>query len=371
MTARGRLPYPALFLIATGFGLSSTLQAYWLHRLMPQTSNAPAVYLLALNLVYWYIPALLAPWIVHFARRPGLLQAAWPAQAAVHAGGALTYAALHTAVMLAAKAVMVPGGGRPSYLAWNTFALREFLLQLDWMLMTYLFLVGVAFALAYREESERAAVNTAQIQTRLVEAQFQALQRQLHPHFNTLNTISGLVHSDPKAADAMLDRLGDLLRMTLHSSGVQEVRLQEELEVLQKYLEIEQTRFGERLRVTLDVDPALLDVHVPNLLLQPLVENAIRHGVAPKARPGWIAVHAARRNGRLVLEIRDSGDGVAPDRLNALNRGVGLENTRARLQHLYAGDFLFEFENLAAGFCVRVAIPIRPGYALAEARQIA
>jgi sensor histidine kinase YesM len=237
--------------------------------------------------------------------------------------------------------------------------LLSYLTQLDWLLMTYLFLIGVAYALAYRRESESRALNTAQLETRLVEAQLQALQRQLHPHFlfNTLNTVSGLIRTDPDGADRMIDRLGDLLRMTLHKSGIQEVSLKEELDVLGKYVEIERTRFGNRLTVEMNVQPETLDAQVPSLVLQPLVENAIRHGVAPNARPGWIAVHAEREDGELVLQVRDNGDGLPPERLMALNRGVGLDNTRARLTHLYRDRFDFSFSNLERGFCVTIRIP--------------
>ena len=109
----------------------------------------------------------------------------------------------------------------------------------------------------------------------------------------------------------MIDRLGDLLRMTLHVSGCQAVPLKEELELLQKYVDIEQTRFGDRLTVAMHIDPETLDAQVPQLLLQPLVENAIRHGVAPNSRPGWIAIHASRRGDDLTIEVRDSGNGLA------------------------------------------------------------
>jgi two-component system LytT family sensor kinase len=374
--AESRRPSSALLLaIATGFGLSSTLQAYWLHRLTPAAPGPHVEFLLALNLIYWYVPALVAPSIMRFALGARLRGAAWSVQTLVHAAGALGYALLHTAIMLAAKALMLQAAGRPPAIAtWWAFAFRELLVQLDWLLMTYLFLVGLAHALAYRQESEEAAVNTARLETRLVEARLQALQRQLHPHFlfNTLNTISGLVRTDPGAADTMLDRLGDLLRMTLRTSGTQSVRLQDELEVLQKYIDIEQTRFGDRLAVTLAVDPAVLDARVPNLLLQPLVENAIRHGIAPKARPGRVMVRAAQREGRLVIEVRDSGDGAPPERLTALNLGVGLENTRARLEHLYRSDYRLEFANHESGFCVTIGLPLQADASgTGDLRQIA
>jgi signal transduction histidine kinase len=358
------IPAPLLFVIATAFGISSTFQAYWLDRLSPHThpmQNA-ALHLLAINLVYWYIPALLAPAIMAFALRHPFDRVHWPRQVILHIGAALSYSVVHTVLMQVVRVVMLRNEPpEADFPGWWTSSLLNYLQQLDWLLMTYLFLIGVAYALAYRRESEARALNASQLETRLVEAQLQSLQRQLHPHFlfNTLNTISGLIRSDPDGADKMIDRLGDLLRMTLHKSNIQEVPLKEELDVLQKYVEIEQTRFGSRLNVEMHVPPEVLDAQVPSLLLQPLVENAIRHGIAPNARPGWIAVHALREGNDLVLQIRDSGDGLPPERLMALNRGVGLDNTRSRLEHLYHARYTFTFSNLERGFCVTIRIPFQ------------
>jgi LytS/YehU family sensor histidine kinase len=214
--------------------------------------------------------------------------------------------------------------------------------------------------MAYRRKAEERALRVAQLDRRLAEAKLEALQRQLHPHFlfNTLNTISGLMHQDVQAADLMIDRLSDLLRTTLDTSGVQEVPLKQELATLQTYLDIEQTRFRDRLSVRLDVDAGVQDALVPNFLLQPLVENAIRHGIGPLARPGRIDIRAYRHGADLQLEVRDTGLGLPPDRLIALNKGVGLANTRARLEHLYGTAHQFVFSNIdGGGFSVRVAIP--------------
>src|SRR3984957_17075998 len=316
MPQRLRVPWLPLFVIATAFGLSSTFQAYSMRLL--EGSAAPLRSLLplvALNLVYWYVPALLAPSIMAVALRYQLGRVRWSTQALVHVVGALAYSVVVTAALLATRMLLL-AGGRPRSAAglWRATRL-EYLRQLDWMLMTYLFLVGLAHALAYRRESETRALDAAHLETRLVEAQLQALQRQLHPHFlfNTLNTIAGLMRINLNAADLMIDRLGDLLRMTLDTSGTQQVPLKQELEVLQKYLEIEQTRFESRLAIAMHIDFETLDARVPNLLLQPLVENAIRHGIAPHARPGWIAIHAVRDGSRLRIEIRDSGNGLPPD----------------------------------------------------------
>jgi two-component system LytT family sensor kinase len=358
------IPLPVLLAIGTAFGISSTFQAYWMDKLAPHShpmQNA-VLHLLGLNLVYWYIPALLAPAIMAYGPRHPITRNNWPWQIPLHAGGALSYSIAHTIVMMGLRYFMMRDEGLPpDFSGWFAFSLLQYLTQLDWLLMTYLFLIGVGYALAFRRESEARAVNAAQLETRLIEAQLQSLQRQLHPHFlfNTLNTISGLIRTDPDGADKMIDSLGDLLRMTLHKSGIQEVPLKEELDVLQKYVEIEQTRFGNRLKIDMHIDPETLDAQVPSLALQPLVENAIRHGIAPNARPGWITVHASREQAELVIQIRDSGDGLPPDRLMALNRGVGLDNTRARLEHLYRDRYAFTFSNLERGFCVTIRIPFQ------------
>ncbi len=148
----------------------------------------------------------------------------------------------------------------------------------------------------YHGEAQERALKASRLDAQLAEAQLQALQRQLHPHFlfNTLNAISALMHRDVEAADQMLSRLSDLLRIALDQRGQQEVALKDELEFLQKYLEIEQARFGDRLTVEFSIDPETLDAQVPNLILQPLVENSIRHAVAVRIEPGHIAVKARR-----------------------------------------------------------------------------
>src|SRR5262249_7424546 len=157
---------------------------------------------------------------------------------------------------------------------WLLAAEREFFTQLDWLLMTYGALVGVAYALTYRGDAERRALAASQLETRLVEAQLQALRHQLQPHFlfNTLNTISALMRTNVDAAENVLDQLGDLLRMTLGADGRQEVPLHAEIEILEKYLLIEQARFGDRLTVSIVVPPDVMSALVPTLLLQPIVE---------------------------------------------------------------------------------------------------
>lgn len=355
MPAR-RLPLPLLFGIATTFGLSSTLQSYLLSMSAGDQTGGMIWHLLVLNLVYWYVPALLAPLIVGLAARHQFARGQGWTPVAVHIAGALTYSVVHSTAMLATR-VLVMQQHRPAR-GWFYAARIEYLTQLDWVLMTYLFIVGLAHALEYRRESERRALDAAHLETRLVEAQLESLQRQLQPHFlfNTLNAISGLMRTDVEAADRMMDRLGALLRMALDSSNMQEVPLKDELEMLQKYVDIEQVRFGPRLHVSIRVEPETLAALVPNFLLQPLVENAVRHGIAPHPRQGRIVIEARREADRLVLRVSDNGDGVGPSYLTLMNQGVGLSNTRARLEHLYPGGHVFVFSS-ENGFCVTIAIP--------------
>jgi hypothetical protein len=352
-----RLSLPLLVGIATAFGISSSIQSYLLSTAAGEPVGAAmAGHVLVQNLVYWYVPALLAPAIVRLATRYQFGRGQGWTPFAVHITGAFVYSLIHSAAMLTTRVLLMRQ--EPPARGWLVAARIEYLTQLDWILMTYLFLVGLAHALEYRKESEQRALDSAHLETRLVEAHLQSLQRQLQPHFlfNTLNAISGLMRTDVDAADRMMDRLGDLLRMALDTSNVQEVPLKDELEMLQKYLDIEQVRFGERLSVSMRIAPETLSALVPNFLLQPLVENAVRHGVAPHTRPGRIVVEASRQDRHLIMRIRDSGDGVAPHYLTLMNQGVGLTNTRARLAHLYRSDHSFIFSN-DGGFCVSIAIP--------------
>ena len=226
-------------------------------------------------------------------------------------------------------------------------------------MMTYWAIVGLSHAVLYYRESKDRALRTAQLETRLVEAQLKTLQQQLHPHFlfNTLHAISALMHRDVEAADRTLMRLSDLLRLTLENIGQQEIPLQAELDFLAKYLQIEQTRFADRLVVRFDVQPETLDTLVPNLILQPLVENAIKHGVAKKTGPGHIDISARREGDKLRMEVRDDGVGLSEDALTALQKGIGVSTTRARLQHLFGADCRFEFHRQPSGLSVVVVIP--------------
>jgi sensor histidine kinase YesM len=219
----------------------------------------------------------------------------------------------------------------------------------------------------YRRFREREA-HAAELAGRLAQAQLQALRMQLNPHFlfNTLNAVSSLMLKDVTAANKMLARLGELLRLTLQTSHQQEVPLQQEIEFLRRYLEIEQIRFGERLQLKVELDPSTLDAAVPNLILQPLVENAIQHAIEPQEAGGQIELRSSRDNGRLVLQVSDNGPGLAlktapPGEASQASRErIGLNNTRERLRTLFRENQQFDLTgNTMGGVTARLSIPFR------------
>ena len=228
-------------------------------------------------------------------------------------------------------------------------------------LLVYGVIISVSHAVDYYRKYHERTVHTLELEKHLAEARLQALLRQLKPHFlfNTLNGIASLMHSDVEAADRMLVRLGELLRLTMSHPGQPLSRLHEEVAFIEKYLEIERIRFRDRLAVEITIDPAVLEAEVPSLILQPLVENAIRHGIEPHARPGRLVVSARRTPGFLELEVRDNGAGQPPGGFT--REGIGLGNTRARLRELYGAAHRFELANHPdGGFIVRVSLPDPP-----------
>lgn len=208
-------------------------------------------------------------------------------------------------------------------------------------------------AMRYAEASERGTA----LKSRLDRSELQALKLQLQPHFlfNTLNAITALVHRDPNRAERMVSGLSELLRVSLGSAGEQEVTLARELEVLRHYVDIQQVRFQDRLSVAIDATPDADRALVPNLILQPLVENAIQHGLSPRAAAGHIDVHARRDGDRLLLTVCD--DGIGESDLVPRREGVGLANARARLLSLYGGAQRFDAGNASPGFRVAIEIP--------------
>ena len=242
--------------------------------------------------------------------------------------------------------------------------LRRITLQLP----TFWGLVGVAHALRFYERARVRELREVELESRLAEARLEALRMQLHPHFlfNTLNSIASLVHDKPHVAEEMIESLSELLRVTLNHSDRQEVTVREELEFLDRYLHIEQTRFGDRLRVERRIDPDVGDAMVPTLVLQPLVENAVRHGIETQIAPGCISITIERAGPKLRLLVNDNGRGYSGR--HKLKEGVGLSNTRSRLKELYGDSGVLEVQpGSSEGFLASVTIPWRTNHPGPEA----
>lgn len=252
-------------------------------------------------------------------------------------------------------------------------------------LFVYSVIVVIVHAFDFYRKYREGELKASELRAQLAQAQLQALKMQLHPHFlfNTLNAISELVYKDREAAEQMITQLSDMLRLSLDKVGVQEVSLEQELDFLRKYLEIEQTRFQERLKVEMRIDPSALDASVPNMILQPIVENAVRHGIAPRATGGRIEICARREDGFLRLDVSDDGYGLSPQAsvgaeavgvraavgetsdaevsdIDTSKGGLGLWNTRERLRRMYGASHRFELRSQPGlGLTVSLEIPFR------------
>jgi signal transduction histidine kinase len=329
------------------------------------------------NLPYWVVAALLTLPVVWIARATSFRRDRWLGALLIHLVAFFGFAGLHVFLFLLAQDVRL---GKPIDLVKLFGAAQKYLSStLDKEILLYLVIAGVVRArdyyVRYRERARVAAaleLERAQLKASLSEAQLDALRRQLQPHFlfNALHAISTLImRGDNQAANQMLLRLSQFLRMTLEGADAQVVSLGVELEFLDAYLRIQRVRFGDRLRVVTEIADETRGAEVPNLLLQPLVENAIRHGIGADPGRGTITLRAGREGGWLRLEVLDDGPGLPPDGSPA--EGVGLANIRARLAQLYPERHSFALE-AAPGGGVRavVTIPFVPATgAAAEAEE--
>ena len=337
------------------FGLVLANQGYMQSGLRgrPALSWAQALKPSVLETLLWVISTFAIFWL---ARRFPLERGRLAVGIAVHLVGAVV-------MSLARVGVWVFLGQHVSWIGERNFRL-QFWGTSTQNFSIYALLVGIAHLGLYSRRSREREQAAERLARGLTEARLQALKMQLQPHFlfNTLNAISALIPDDAKPARRMLARLGDLLRVTLEHEETQEVTLREELAFLDPYLEIEQARLEDRLTVVKKISPETLDARVPHLILQPLVENAIRHGIAARIEPGRVEISATctPNDGFLRLEVRDDGRGVDRGGEVRTRRGVGLTNIRSRLEQLYNGEHRFELENHAeGGVLVRVTLPFR------------
>jgi two-component system, LytTR family, sensor kinase len=335
--------------------------------------------ILILPLLNFLIVAAISPLFYYFAKRFPLDKPNWVRRIPLHIAAGVAFTAAHMAFRTLA-AFAFPIKNMSSGVAYEpSLALfkRMFLFGLyEDGLGTYLPIIVLAHLVIFQHRAKTRELRAAQLETRLARAQLDMLKMQLQPHFlfNTLNAISTLMHRDTKTAEEMLAGLSDLLRLALDNAAVQEVALKSELEFTGRYLELEQVRFADRLKVKFQIDPETLDAMVPNMVLQPLVENAVRHGIASRDRAGMIEVASRREGDELHLTVRDDGPGL-PTGFNWQNgngsstskkQGLGLGNTRARLQQLYGSGHSLQLSNaVGGGLMVNITLPYRAA-ALAE-----
>jgi signal transduction histidine kinase len=314
----------------------------------------------------WVINAFLAPGALYLGRRFPLDRGRWPVVLPIHLVGASLFAVAHlggTAVYYAA----IDGAFERVPVVLVKYLTVYFILDM----LIYCGIVGASHAVRYYREAKSREVATVRLQESLTQARLAALRGQLNPHFlfNTLNAITTMaLKREHDNVVVTLGYLSELLRVSLDDRLPQEVALADELELLERYLEIQRIRFGDRLTVTRDIDDDTLDALVPIMILQPLAENAIVHGIAPVTGPGELRLRATRSNGKLVLEVSDTGPGFSTkvpalrsvDDPKRPSGGIGLSNTRARLAQLYGDHATIEIGSGATGGArVTVIVPFR------------
>lgn len=302
----------------------------------------------------WLVWAALTPAVVVLSRRFPLSPRARPV--AFHLGASVFFSLVHVAGINAVGFLVKPFGEPGRTFASNYVGLLSSYFHLD--LLVYWAVVGVVHAVDSRRRLRERELEASRIEAQLAQAQLANLRLQLQPHFlfNTLHAIASLVRGGEQGpAVAMIAGLSDLLRYSLDNAGRNAVPLSEELDVVQRYLEIQRTRFSDRLQVTIRMTEETRDAAVPTLLLQPLVENAVRHGIAASLEGGRLEVHALRQGGDLRIEILNDGPPLAPGWQD--REGVGLSSTRRRLAQLYGPGGRLELENLSNGVVARVCIP--------------
>lgn len=338
--------------------LATLLALQWYLNYLGSTTREPFRPMWMIALASYWVYALLTPGVFWITKRFPFSRRAWVKPALVHFGTMLLFTLAHSIGRVLVYPIRRGDVWLPrSFDTWVIYT-RQNMYEHLWM---YLSLAGIALAFNYYRALQARELREARLQARVADYELQILKMQLHPHFlfNTLHAIATLMGRDVAAARRMITRLSDLLRIALSHGSTNHVRLKNELEFLEAYLEIEQTRFGDRLEVVMDIPAEVLDAQIPNLLLQPLVENAVRHGISAQRGAGRIDISAARVGSRLCFEISNDGPPFSPDSPQR-GSGVGLVNTRARLQQLYGSDHLFQItDRPQGGVRVRLEVPFQ------------
>jgi two-component system, LytTR family, sensor kinase len=372
--APGKFASPIVWLLSFGvwtfIALAYTVTIYKFYR----SSGMRAVFVNVLGLQCGQVLgfALLTPIVLAFANRYPVQRTNWGRRSLLLLAGGLVFIVVHVAIRgMTPYASWDPATknwvsavwdyqAHTFRIQWEIYQMLFFSNAVDDIITTYLPIVLIAYLASYYRRLREREVRTSQLQAQLEKARLQSLKSQLQPHFlfNTLNSISALMLTDVKAADRMITRLGDLLRISLETASTQMSTLRQELEFVNCYIEIEKVRFEERLKVLVEVAPEILDAIMPHLLLQPLVDNAIKHGISKLAAGGEIHISASTNDDVLHLQVRDNGPGCR-DSDHSSARGVGLRITRERLETIYGQTQSLELITLPDGATARVSVPLQ------------
>jgi two-component system, LytTR family, sensor kinase len=364
--------------------LAASVTIYEMYHLMNDGARFTTIAGMQFSSIFTYAP--LTPIAFAFAIRHSIQRSNWAKQALLYLAGGFAFTFAHMALKAATPyGYWDPQQSKWTSALWNShlhaFRNPSIVLKsmffgsvVDDIIGAYLLIVLVAHAVSYYGKMRERELRATQLEAQLTKAHLQTLKSQLQPHFlfNTLHSISALMLTDVTAADRMMTSLSDLLRMTLEDNGTQVTTLGREMEFLDVYLDIEKTRFEDRLRIVFDIAPDCLDAQVPHLLLQPLVENAVRHGVSKRSANGEIRLGARRESDDLQIRIRDNGPGLSvsfqgESNNGASKHGLGLSLTRERLLALYGSRQSCEIRTLSDG---GTEVSLRmPYFAVAQQRN--
>jgi two-component system LytT family sensor kinase len=359
------------FLVFSALSLIATATLYQLYRTQNPGTRLGAVAAMEFSQILTFAP--LTPFAFAFAVRYSFRRGNWLRRSLLHLVAGFLFTLGHITLRSATPYGYYDARNREwSSAFWDSHAhsfrplwfvfKRQFLSSVvDDVTGVYIPIVLIAHALSYYRRYRERELRAAQLEGQLAKAHLQSLKGQLQPHFlfNTLHSISALMLTDVSAADRVMSRLSDLLRISLDNVGTQITTLRRELEFVNCYLEIEKVRFEERMKVTLDIAPETLDAQVPHLLLQPLVDNAVKHGISKLLEGGEIRISVHRHDDKLQFEVKDNGPGLGTQAMLPTN-GLGLSITRQRLESLYGQEQSLELISPPkGGVTIRVCIPFR------------
>ena len=350
-----------LFIVATILALSSTFQAYRLTSLGIRPPNSiPIGRLLALNFTLWWVPAALAPLIFRLVDWLSSTGVSWAKSILYHLAGLSIFSVVHFLVLFFVYVAIWWVDGRLSSMPWFSFAQRVYLDNINWTLMTYTSIAAVGYAFNFRRRNHQHALEVAKLETDLVEARLGALAGELQPEFlyGALDTVSRMVHVNPDRADRIISKLADFLRLVLNRTGTIVGPLQDELECLERYIEIEQMRYGSTLSMTMDIDSDTLDAEFPPMALHGLVELLLDHPTEEPLATG-LTVRSTHSDERLSVHVSRTLDGIEATAIRHPRSAKRIAAIRDRLRDLYGDEQEVGF-NVDEGAAISISVPFRP-----------